>query len=472
MSQSFVERAKALRAQMLASVASKPKAERKTLKGQRKAAKAASKAKAAKTAKAVKAADATAFSTVSGWQPPVSFRQWVKWYKTGVNVSQLELDRSHIADWSRIGWEYAHRLASGTLINAATLRLEYQRYVNARFNEPIRWSGTNGNAFDKIVKREAWLETQGKHDLGLLGYSAMDRVQLAVWYATVDRILAWLYATGAGATPSYIRNMGRALRDMRSNAELKAIAALDGRSRYILSGELETGFPRVRKQSQAAEVTQAVRWLELRAEFAELPVVVALSQPQRAVYKEGEPALPFEYSSFIPTVGDVYRKLRAVQRDGLRAFRNTLEGLTQDGLISDAAQYIAGHRQNLVEAGLDRALDRLDKSLDRLPAESELFTRYDFDESFLQRQVVAELALKAESHTNAEANAKTALKMLVEGASLIELREVFSDLSERAFTQLFRDSEIIVSEVKKSDIFLVSWPKAVLEETAAAALAN
>lgn len=469
MSSSFVERAKALRDQMLASVVSQPKAERKTLKGQRKAAKAASKAKLAKTAKAVKAADATAFSDVSGWQPPVSFRQWVKWHKTGVNVSQIDLDRSHVSDWSRIGWDYAARLASGTLLTTAGLRSEYQRYVNARFNEPIRWSGTNGNAFDKIVKREAWLETQGKHDLGLLGYSAMDRVQLAVWYATVDRILDWLYATGAGVTPSYIKNMGRALRDLRSDAELKAIAELDGRSRYITSGDLDGGFPRLRKQSQAAEVTQAVRWLELRAEFAQLPVVVALSQPHRAVYKDGEPALPFEYSSFIPTVGDVYRKLRAVQRDGLRAFRNTLEGLTQDGIISDAAQYIAGHRHDLVEAGLDRALDRLDKSLDRLPVDDVLFKRWDFDEKFLKRQVGSETALQLPSFTKAEANAKVALKMLVEGASLIELREVFSDLSERAFSQLFRDSQVIMTEVQASDVFLVNWYTAA-EEAATAAL--
>lgn len=453
-----LSRAKALRAQMLAAVQSKPKAERKARKSSASKSVGTVKAKAAKVAKAIKAADATALSAVAGWQPPVNFSQWLKWHKSGVNLTKVERDRAHVSDWSRIGWDYAMRLSSSVLQLQSKLRTEYIRYVQARFDEPIRWSGTDGNAFDKIVRREAWLERQGKHDLGLLGYSAMDRVQLAVWYATVDRILDWLYQTGASVTPAYIRNMGRALRDMRSDDELRAIAALDGRSRYILSGEHSNGFPRIRKQSQAAEVTKAVRWLELRAEFRELPVVVALADEARAQYKEGEPALPFEYSSFIPSIGDVYKKLKAVQRDGLRAFRNTLEGLTFDGLISDAAQYIAGHRHDLQEAGLDRALDRLDKSLDRLPAEEPLFRRWDFDESYLKRRVVAKVALQQPSYTEASANAKVAMQMLVEGATLSELRDdVFADLSARAFSQLFRDAQVIASDVQETDLFLVSW---------------
>jgi hypothetical protein len=467
-STSFVERAKALRAQMLASVAPQPKAERKARKSSASKSVGATKAKLAKTAKAVRAADAAAMSVATGWQPPVSFSQWLKWYKSGVNLAKVEIDRAHVADWSRIGWEYAARLSSSVFTLQSQLRLEYRKYVNARFNEPIRWSGTDGSAFDKMVRREEWLERQGKHDLGLLGYSAIDRVQIAVWYATVDRIMDWLYQTGAGVT--YVREMGRALRDLRSDAELKAVAKLEGRSRYITSGETASGFPRLRQQSQSAAVTKAARWLELRAEFRELPVVEALANKHRAQYKEGELAMPFEYSSFIPTVGEVYKKIKVVQREGLRAFRNMLEGLTLDGVISDAVQYIAGHREDLYEARLERALDRQDKSLERLPAEEPYFTRWDFDESFLKRQVGAKVALELPSYKETEVNAKVALLMLVEGATLSELRDdVFADLSARAFSQLFRDARKVIEEVEKTDIFMVNWHIAV-EEAATAAL--
>lgn len=463
MSSSFVERAKALRAQMLASVAPQPAAERKTLKGQRKAAKAASKV--TKRAKSLKVTAAAAVDLAMGWQLPVSFSQWLKWHRSGVDV--VDADRGLVSDWARVGWDYALSLDSTVLVAQASLRNEYRRYVNSVFSSPIRWSGTDGNAFDKIVRREEALERQGKHDLGLLGYSAIDRAQLAVWYAWVHRVQRWLEQTGADK--AYVQEMGQALRDLRSDSELRAVAELEGRSRYIVSGDLVDSFPRVRKQSQAAEVTKAARWMELRAEYATLPLVVGFSTSPRAEYTEGQPAVAFEYSSWIPTVGEVYRELFAVTKEGLRAFRNTLEGLTQDGIISDAAQYIASNRHDLAEAGLDRAVARLDKSLERLSAEDELFTRWDFDETFLKRQVASKTALQLPSHTVAEANAKAALQMLVDGASLIELREAYSDLSERAFSQLFRDAQVIMTEVQASDMFLVNWHIAA-EEAATAAL--
>lgn len=461
-----LSRAKALRAQMLASVQSKPKAERAARKS------SAPKSKGAVTRKVNKAAaeminDVKSIPTVLAWTPPVSFSHWLKWYKSGVDV--LTSVQGHVSDWSRISWDYILEVDSSILLAQASLRKQYQQYVNALFSQPIRWSGTDGSSFGKILKREAWLELEGKHDLGLLGYSAVDRVQLAVWYAYVDRIMDWLYQTGASVTPGYVKEMGQALRDLRSDDELRAIASRAGRSRYIASGEYKSGFPRLRRQEEDASVAKAARWLELRAEFRELPIVEALAGNGHAQYKEGEPALPFEYSSFIPTVGEVYKKLPAVQRDGLRAFRNTLEGLTFDGMISDAAQRVAGYRQDLYDAGYDRAIARLDKSLHKLPLEDD-FKVTLFDEKWLTRRTIASMAVKQAPASIAEANATAALELLAEGMTIGQLRDdVFADLSARAFTQLFIDAASVVDKIQKSDLFLVNWSQAV-EETATAAL--
>jgi hypothetical protein len=286
----------------------------------------------------------------------------------------------------------------------------------------------------------------------LLGYSAIDRVQIAVYYAWVKRVMRWLEQTGADK--AYVKEMGQALRDLRSDAELREVAELDKRHRYTVSGELKDGFPRIRKQDQAPEVVKAARWLELRAEFATFPVAAYAVADGAAQYKADESVLAQEYSSWVPTVGDVYQSLFAVTKEGLRKFRNTLEGLTQDGVISDATQFVAGHRHDLAEAGLDRAVARLDKSLELLSAEEEVLGMFDYDIVWVERQAAIRVISETQPASKAEAESRVALQGLAEGATVSELREVFSDLSERAFTQLFRDAQTLVSDAQQSNIFL------------------
>jgi len=460
MSNSPIERLLALKQQMQASVVSKPKAAKRTA---RKATKKAITAKVAKRAKVLNAANASVLPEALGWTAPVTFTQWVKWHKTMVvfsNDPMLSIDKAHQPERYRIG-QYAKQSADkAVILSQAQLRAEYEKYKQAKFDEPIRWSGTDGNAFDKIVKREAWLETSGKADLGLLGYSAMDRVQLAVWYATVDRICDYLYRTGASDTPNYVREMGQALRDLRSDDELRAVAEHADRTRYTVSGTYADGFPRLRKETQSEPILLAARRLELRAEFRAMPIFAHISGQTRAKYSATESPLPFEYSSFTPTVGEVYKKIKAVTRDGLRLFRNTLEGLTLDGMFSDATEYIAGHRRDLAEAALDRALDRHDKSLERLKAEDMATGK--FDTSVVFERAMCQTLADTPSHTVAEANAKVFLQGLVDKYTLIELREVFSELSEYAFGKLKRDAAKLVAEARGSELFLTN--KALLVE--------
>jgi hypothetical protein len=460
---SAIERLMALKQQMLAAVVSQPKgAKRSTVKGQRKASKATIRGKVAKRAKALNAANAAVLPVAAGWTPPVTFTQWVKWHKTEVlfsNDPMLSIDKAHQPERYRIG-QYSKQLADkAVILSQAQLRAEYEKYKQAKFDEPIRWSGTDGNAFDKIVKREAWLERSGKADLGLLGYSAMDRVQLAIWYAVVDRICAYLRNTAPSllgvvrtADAKYIKEMGQALRDLRSDDELRKVAERAHRARYTVDGDTnKDGMPRLRKQSQTEAVLIAARRLELRAEFRAMPIAQHISGQTRAKYSETEATVPFEYSSFTPTVGEVYKKIRAVTQEGLRQFRNTLEGLTLDGTFSDAAEYIAGHRADLAEAKLDRALDRLDKSMERNKAEdlaSGMFNVYDVNERAIM-QTLSDIP----SYTVAEANAKVFLQGLVDKYTLDELREVFSELSERAFSRLKDDAALLVAEAKETNLF-------------------
>ena len=421
---------------MLASVASH-KAGRKTLKGQRTA-----EAKAAvKTPRRVKAAAQVkeAVDQILGWQLPVPFTSWVSWHTDG-NVPDHIVHRS-VSDWGRIGWDFVKSLDSSLLLAQASLREQYRRYVNHVFSQPIQFSHVEGNAFDKIVTREEWLERQGKHDLGLLGYSAIDRVQIAVHYAWVMRVMRWLEQTGADK--AYVQEMGQALRDLRSDDELRSVAELEGRSRYTVSKETDSeNFPRIRKQSQLEVVTIAARRLELRAEFATFPIATS-----------GYAA------DWTPAVGDVYRALHAVTKEGLRKFRNTLEGLTHDGVISDTTQFVAGHRQDLVEAGATSKIKAHDSSLIRSSVEDELFNKHQFSESHLVRRLAQKQLATQVPASVVEANTSAAAQMLIDGASLLEIREAFSDLSERAFSRLFSDSEILISEVTASDIFLAKLHK-------------
>lgn len=451
---SAIERLRALKEQAIASVVSKPKGAKRP----RKASKAAIQGKVNKRAKALASANASVLPVALGWTAPVTFIQWVKWHKTEVLFSDdpfLSIEQAHQPERYRIGQHAKQLTDRAAILSQAQLRAEYDKYKQAKFDEPIRWSGTDGNAFDKIVKREAWLERSGKADLGLLGYSAMDRVQLAVWYATVDRILAYLRTTASKADRDYIKEMGQALRDLRSDDELRVVAQHAERARYVI-GETEDkdGMPRLRKQSQLEPVTIAARRLELRAEFRAMPIAAHISGQTRAKYSETEATVPFEYSSFTPTVGDVYKKIRSVTQEGLRQFRNTLEGLTLDGMFSDAVEYIAGHRSDLAEAGLDRALDRLDKSLERLAVEDMATGKFDVIN--VNERAIMQTLLEIPSHTVADANAKVFLQGLVDKYNLNELREVFSELSERAFSRLKNDAARLVSEVKKTDLFITN----------------
>jgi hypothetical protein len=373
MSNATISKAQELLLQRLAQ-AVQPATKAKTVKGQRNAQTREVKAVAAETV------------YVEGWSLPAAFSIWSR-HNSGTSYQTIE-----------------RALDAGR----SDLVIAYKRYVNDAFDAPL-----NAVAFDKIVTREGYLERQGKHDLGLLGYSAVDRVQLASYYAFVREIERWLTQTGASEETADL--IGKALRDFRSDDELREDARLGESVRYDYGVD-----GRLRRKSQTKQVSDARKFLAARRLFALYPVS--------------------EYASaWVPSAGAVYREIHAVTREGLRQFRNTLEGLTTEGFITDATMYSASIRVG--EAGSVQMGDLVTPS-----AEDTLFERITVQESALSRTATLnELRATLNSMLPAEIEAFTFLELLTDGMSLVELRDVFGTKTERAFTQLVRDAMEIIS---------------------------
>jgi len=373
MSNATISKAQELLLQRLAQ-AVQPATKAKTVKGQRSAQTREVKAVAAETV------------YVEGWSLPAAFSIWSR-YNSGTSYQTIE-----------------RALDAGR----SDLVIAYKRYVNDAFDAPL-----NAVAFDKIVTREGYLERQGKHDLGLLGYSAVDRVQLASYYAFVREIERWLTQTGASEETADL--IGKALRDFRSDDELREDARLGESVRYDYGVD-----GRLRRKSQTKQVSDARKFLAARRLFVLYPVA--------------------EYASaWVPSAGAVYREIHAVTREGLRQFRNTLEGLTTEGFITDATMYSASVRVG--EAGSVQMGDLVTPS-----AEDTLFERITVQESALSRTATLnELRATLNSMLPAEIEAFTFLELLTDGMSLVELRDVFGTKTERAFTQLVRDAMEIIS---------------------------
>jgi hypothetical protein len=373
MSIASITKAQAILSQRLA-VAVPTATKAKTVKGQRNA--------QVRTDKA----ESTEQVYVEGWSLPAAFSIWSR-YESGTSYKTIE-----------------RALDAGR----SDLVIAYKRYVDSAFEAPL-----NAVAFTKIATREEYLERQGKHDLGLLGYSAIDRVQLASYYAFVRQIERWLTQTGASEETADL--IGKALRDFRSDDELREDARLGESVRYDYGTD-----GRLRRKSQTKQVNDARKFLAARRLFALYPVS--------------------EYASaWVPSAGAVYREIHAVTREGLRQFRNTLEGLTTEGFITDATMYSTSIRVG--EAGSVRMGDLVVPS-----AEDNLFERITVQESALSRTAsLNELRQQLNSMLPAEIEAFTFLELLLDGMSLVELREVFGTKTERAFAQLVRDAQVIIS---------------------------
>jgi hypothetical protein len=377
-------------------------------------AKKPAKASKAKTVKGQRNAEARAVKSTARLETQVLANSWSA--------------PAPFSTWTRYEWDTQFQTFDAALDAGATdAVVGYKRYVHNHFQIPLTYG--EGSSFEKIQRREEWLERQGKHDLGLLGYSAIDRVQLASWYAFVRNVERWLTQTGS---PEYVADaIGKSLRDFRSDDELREDAQLGTDSRYAYGAD-----GRLRRMQQTKQVKDARRYLAARRLLAKLPV----SQYMDA---------------WAPSTGATYREVKAVMYEGLRAFRNTLEGLTAEGYFNDAQQYDASEDQPTYQVGDTTIGARLRdeqrwSTTPLAPSAEDIFISTNYDEVALTRTMaVKALQRKAEMGELLPAEIESALflELLVDGTPIIDIRQVFDGKSERAFAQLHRDAALLVSTI-------------------------
>lgn len=367
-------------------VASPSTTKRKTVKGQRSAAKAAAKVAASKqhtchnpefdelvhTCGACAAWDSKQLSDrETTWNPPLNFNVWAKKTYGLLFKSQQSAEKKGFTDISEA----------------------YSQYVNDVFAEPATQSLIN-----RIVRRETARQRWGKHDLGLLGYSPEDIVSMALWRAHVNALVdALVVEYDLDWDKDTIDQAKSTMRDYRLADELKVAAKLGEMHRFIFD---ETRG-RLRRQSQKAAVRKARTGLELRDIIASM-----LAES--------------DFSNVLPTAGAVYREVPKVFREGFKAFNNVLNGMTTEGLHSDAIMLEAIQVGDLVESAEDAVMQRI-----------------TLDEVKLDRERMLDELLAKPELSSAEAQAIGFVAALSQGYSAWELE---SKLGSARFNAAQRDA--------------------------------
>ena len=355
------------------------------------------------------------------WQPPAPFRTWSK-REFGTTFTTAD---------------------SATAAGRIDIVEAYQQYVDEKFNAPVTFGDTG--SFEKILRKQIRLERQGAANLGLLGYSADDIAQIAVVSAWAHRIKHYMLDQDDSMHTPVDEESGkrtlceclaceidRALRDPRSDEQLRRDAEPHGKVRYELTGS------RIKARDPLSAAGKAVRFLAAREQFRTLPLFIS-----------GEAKL------LLPTVGQTYREVKKVLAEGLRQFRNTLEGLTFDGVISDATQFIADHRADLVDAGYDKMVARLDRSLAK-----DMYDYTVFDEAEMSRierhAVITVLHEKGKDRLPAESNALSLLELLTKGFDLGTIQEAFGFKTVAPLNRVVAEAAQIAEEVKATDDFVIA----------------
>lgn len=342
---------------------------------------------------------------ITGWTLPAPFKAWTKY-----NCDAQFASFTSALDAGR-----------GDIVVA------YDRYVAEVFGAEI-----NQVAFEKIVTRQIARERQGRANLGLLGYSAEDIVQMAVDNARARSIEQYL--RGIGAPKDEARLIFLAMTDRRTNEQLEHDSQLSEAVRYVFDEKSN----RIRTSNPSSGVRKARRLLATREQMK-------------------QDAQLLEVADWLPSVGAVYREIGAVIYAGLRAFKNVSEGLTFDGVIDDSTQFkvsMEGVNRNLEFGQL------LSKSV-----ESELFETYTFTEDVefdLRREaLLATLHAKEAELLPAEVDAYTFVELLqVEKFNLNEVKEVFADMSQRKFLGLYREAQALIESLDETPEYTIHLRKA------------
>jgi hypothetical protein len=272
------------------------------------------------------------------------------------------------------------------------------------------------NDVPRLVKREQAYQRAGGIELGLGGYSADDVIQIAIVRSWNDAVVRFLVATGQleREEAEVIRQAlnKRSLIDFADARDASDVVLYDIRERdgyvSIIKRDVSKMVQRVARQGSA--FYQVAGMLTEQAERLEF------------------------------TIGEVYRNIIKVRRDGVAAIRKMLEGYTPDGTFTASIEFTAGERNSYEFRSAVN--NNLEASLLVASAESDFISRHFSVQD--ERQELIE-ALLASDLVPAEAEAAAFISLLNNGFSIAELKEeVFADLSSRRFNSMVKTAQELI----------------------------
>jgi hypothetical protein len=321
-----------------------------------------------------------------------------------------------------------------------------------------------GSAFEKAVIVRENRDRAGMGNLKLLAQYNDDVVSLAVWRGYAQQVKAQLLDRDSSA---HNANAGKvseatgdretcfcfacevevALRDERTMSQLLADAEQSDAKRYSWEADYvspATGevIGRMRTRTPKAAKVKARRLYETRLAFLEYVAT-----------------RPLELATLVPEVGQVFKNVFAEMRAGYKRFANVVHGYTMDGMLSDDVSYVAYHRHDLEDKGYDRAVARLDRSIER----EQLTTLTSFTERDLERKATFDTLYAKADLLPAEAKALAAVELLANGYTFAEVLEAFEYTSASKLNAHLRDAKALIAEAQASDVFAVYRNRAIAE---------
>jgi hypothetical protein len=350
----------------------------------------------------------------------------------------------------------------------ATAQVEVPNFNLWEFTTENCWQlpmtfGT-GSAFEKAVRVREARDRAGMGNLKLLAQYNDDVVMLAVWRAVARKVKEAMLARDAS---THNPNAGKvseatgdretctcpacevevALRDERTMEQLLADAEQSDAKRYSWEADYvspATGevIGRMRTRTPKAAKVKARRIYETRLAFLEYVA-----------------HRPLEAATLIPETGQVFKDVFAEMRAGYKRFANVVQGYTMDGLISDDVSYVAYHRHDLEDKGYDRAVARLDRSIEL----DDLFAVTNFTERDLERKATFDTLYAKADLLPAEAKAIATVELLANGYTFAEVLEAFEYTSASKLNAHLRDAKALIAEAQASDVFAVYRNRAIAE---------
>lgn len=353
-------------------------------------------------AKATKARKAKPFSShavlpwneVEVWAKPMSLEAWAT--AQGLKVKGL---RSLVK--ASQGDNNAKALKALKVLDG------YRRYTASVFAQEFKWVN-----FDRLVRIEEASQRQGGINLGLAGYSPSDIIQLAViraWARAVGHALLSTKAVPAGLAESIRKALStRSLIEFAEASEARDTARWNieiAKSGKLYLRKLDTSA-KVRKVAKLGDVFELVKGLGdtygMSASFS---------------------------------IGEVYREVKRVKREGIKQVQNMLEGLTFEGTFTASQEATASEQESYsfrssVQGNLGLVTTHLEDD----------FISRNFEVRDERGDMIE--ALKSLDLLPAQADALTLVECLHAGESLDYVRgEVFDDLTERQWSRVISEAQ-------------------------------